>query len=219
MQYIEYDDTQGTSLLGSKVFNKLQNDILEGKYKPGESLKELKLSYQLGVSRTPIREAIRQLELNGLVKIIPNKGAVVVGLSREDIKDICTIRILVEGIASKRAAENITPEELEELEETVELEEFYTDRNDIARLIRLDNRFHKILFNASKSLPLKHMLGTFHHYLRKNRSMSYGIPGRARKSLEEHKAILEAIKARDGEKAERLTTEHVKNASINFIEN
>lgn len=218
MNILDSDDRQGTSSLSAKVFARLQNDILEGKYKPGDSLKELKLSYQLGVSRTPIREAIRQLELEGLVKAIPNRGAVVIGLSRDDIKDICTIRTLVEGLASKRAASNITAEEIEELEEIIQLEEFYTARNDSEHLIKLDSRFHEILFRASKSLPLKQTLSTFHQYLQRARCASYRIPGRAQKSLEEHKAILEAIKSRDGEKAEKLTTEHVRNASVNLVE-
>ncbi len=218
MEITDYSDREKTGSLGSKVFSRLENDILEGKYRPGESLKELKLSYEMGVSRTPVREAIRQLELEGLVRIIPNKGAVVKGLSKEDIKDICTVRTLVEGLASKRAAQNVTDEELMELEEIVQLEEFYTGRNDTDRLIKLDSRFHEILFRASKSLPLNHMLGTFHHYLQKARTASFKIPGRAKMVLEEHKAVLEAIRCRDGEKAERLTTDHVRNASINLIE-
>lgn len=202
--------------LGARVFEILRSDILDGKYKPGESLVEAKLSEKLGVSRTPIRDAIRQLGAEGLVKIVPNRGAVVKGITSKDIKDIYKIRMLIEGMASRRAAENITPAELDELRETVELEGFYTEREDVEHLTRLDTKFHDILFRASNSQPLTHMLSTFHHYLQKARSASMSVPGRALKVYGEHKAIFDAIEARDPDKAEMLTTKHITNASMNI---
>ncbi len=203
--------------LRAKVFNQLQNDILNGKFEPGESLTEIKLSEELGVSRTPIREAIRQLELEGLVQSIPNKGAVVTGISSKDIEDIYTIRMMVEGLAARWAAEKITDEELEEMKEALEFEEFYTMKNDTQHLLRFDSRFHEIIYKACKSKPLMHTLSTFHHYVQRARSASFSSPGRAQKVLEEHKAILQAIMDRDPERAEKLTTEHVRNASINLL--
>jgi DNA-binding FadR family transcriptional regulator len=97
------------------------------------------------------------------------------------------------------------------------LEEFYTGKNDIEHLLKFDSRFHDIIFKASKSKPLMHMLSTFHHYVQKARNMSISSPGRAQKVLDEHKAILQAIAKHDSETAERLTTEHVRNASINIL--
>lgn len=214
MERLEIDETSPTGL-GARVFEILRDDILEGIYKPGESLVETKLSEKLGVSRTPIRDAIRQLGSEGLVKIVPNRGAVVKGISQQEIKDIYKIRMLVEGMAAGRAAENITSDELDELRETVELEGFYTERKDIEHLTRLDTKFHDILFRASKSQPLTHMLSTFHHYLQKARSASMSVPGRALKVYGEHKAIFDAIEAGDPDKAEKLTTKHITNASIN----
>ncbi|MDD4495543.1 MAG: GntR family transcriptional regulator [Eubacteriales bacterium] len=212
---IDYGEYRHSGL-GSKVFEILRNDILDGKYKPGESITEIKLSNELGVSRTPIREALRQLELEGLVCTIPNRGTVVKGISNQDVKDIYKIRMLVEGIASRRATENITPDELNELREAVELEEFYTSRNDIAQLTKQDTKFHDILFRSSKSWPLTHMLSTFHQYLQKTRNTSMSIPGRAEKTWQEHKAILQAIESGDADMAEQLTTQHIKNASMNL---
>lgn len=215
---VEYNEAEVSSgSLSSRVFSQLQNDILNGEYQPGDSLIETKLSEELGVSRTPIREAIRQLELEGLVRSIPNKGAVVKGISAKDIEDIYTIRMLIEGLAARWATEKITPEELKELKEAAELEEFYTAKNDLNHLLHFDSRFHDIIFKASKSKPLMHTLSTFHHYVQRARSMSLNSPERAQKALEEHKAILKAIIEGDAEKAERLTTEHVKNASINLL--
>jgi len=218
MSKIEHDEIEGNlNSLRGKVFTQLENDILDGKYQPGESLIETKLSEEMGVSRTPIREAIRQLELEGLVQYIPNKGAIVKGVSAQDIEDIYTIRMMIEGLAARWAAEKITPGELEEMKEALEFEEFYTIKNDTVHLLKYDSKFHDIIFRASKSKPLMHTLSSFHHYVQRARSASLSTPGRAQKVLEEHKAILQAIMDRDANRAEQLTTEHVRNASTNLL--
>jgi DNA-binding GntR family transcriptional regulator len=218
MAKIEHDETESNlhSLRG-KVFTHIQNDILNGKYQPGDSLTELRLSDELGVSRTPVREALRQLELEGLVQSIPNKGAIVSGISMKDIEDIYTIRMMIEGLASRWATEKITSDELQELREALDLEDFYTQKNDTEHVIKFDSKFHDIIFKASKSKPLMHTLSTFHHYIQRARSLSMGSPDRARAALEEHKSILQAIIEGDAERAEKLTTEHVNNASMNLL--
>ena len=214
MAKIEYDEgAHNSHSLTAKVFNQLQNEILNGKYQPGDNLIETRLSTELGVSRTPVREALRQLELEGLVQSIPNKGVIVKGISAKDIEDIYTIRMMIEGLAARWAAQNITPEELVELKDAVELEEFYTQKNDIQHLLHFDSRFHEILFKASKSKPLMNTLRTFHHYVQRSRNASLKSPVRAQEALNEHKAILQAIIERDAERAEKLTTEHIFNAS------
>jgi DNA-binding GntR family transcriptional regulator len=218
MAKIEQDDNESyLHSLRAKVFNQIQNDILNGIYQPGDSLIETRLSEDMGVSRTPIREAIRQLELEGLVQSIPNKGAIVKGVSAQDIEDIYTIRMMIEGLAARWATEKITPSELEELKEAVDMEEFYTAKNDTEHLLKFDSKFHDIIFKASKSKPLMHTLSTFHHYVQRARNISFSSPGRAEEVLIEHKAIYRAIVEKNAEKAEKLTTEHVRNASINLI--
>ncbi|MGE4282140.1 MAG: GntR family transcriptional regulator [Clostridia bacterium] len=217
MRKIERVQESDNYSLRAKVFKALEEDILNGKLEPGDSLIETKLSEELGVSRTPIREAIRQLELEGLVKTIPNKGAVVLGISTKDIEDIYTIRMLIEGLAARWAAEKIFAEEVEQLKESVELSEFFTNKSDMQHLQSLDSKFHELIYEACKSNPLKHTLSLFHHYIKRARGTSFEAPGRARNSLEEHKAILQAIVDRDGERAERLMCEHIKNASANLI--
>jgi len=216
MAKIEQSDNENNlNSLHGKVFYQLQNDILNGKYQPGDSLIETRLSEEMGVSRTPIREAIRQLELEELVQSIPNKGAIVTGISAQDVEDIYTIRMMIEGLAARWAAEKISLEEIEELREAVDLEEFYTQKNDTDHLIKFDTQFHEVIFKASKSKPLMHTLSTFHHYVQRARNLSFESPGRAQKALEEHKAIFKAIQDRDADRAEKLTTEHVRNAGIN----
>src|SRR5690606_24657443 len=190
---------------------------LNGVYEPGESLVETKLSEELGVSRTPVREALRQLELEGLVKSVPNKGVTVRGISQQDIQDRYTNRMMIEGLADRWAAEKITPEEMEELKEAVELEEFYTAKSNYGNLLQFDTRFHDTIFKASKSKPLMYTLSTFHSYVQKARKVSMSSPERAAAALEEHKAIMQAIIDRDADRAEKLMTQHVKNASLNLL--
>jgi DNA-binding GntR family transcriptional regulator len=212
IEYIKNDNTS----LRAKVFSRIQNDILNGVYQPGDSLTEKKLCEELGVSRTPVREALRQLELEELVQSTPNKGVIVTGVTQKDVEEIYIIRIMIEGLAARWATEHITPRDIQELKDALDLEEFYTMKKEAEHILKLDSKFHDILFRASKSKPLMHMLRTFHRYIQRARNASFESPDRAKKVLEEHKAILDAVIEGDADRAERVTKEHVKNASIAY---
>lgn len=201
-----------------KVFNQIEDKILCGEYKDGDSLNELKLSKELGVSRTPVREALMQLELEGLIKTVPNKGALVVGISEKDIEDIFAVRIRIEGMAAKLCAENATPEQITQLQKNMDLQEFYMIKGDIEQIRGLDDEFHKLIYSASGSRPLRFMLSSFHNYLKHARDISVHTDDRAEKSVSEHKAILQAIKNKDGELAELLIVHHIRNAKNNLFE-
>ena len=208
---------ENTGSLRIRVFNALENAILDGEYAEGDSLNEIKLSQELGVSRTPVREALMQLELEGLVENIPNKGAVVVGISEKDIEDIYAIRIRIEGFASRLSAEKINEDELKALEKIVDLQEFYLTKNDVEQIWRLDSDFHKIIYDSSRSRPLRSTLSSFHNYIKRARDISVKVEGRAEKSVAEHRAILEAIRSGNGALAEQLTAEHIANAKENLL--
>lgn len=210
-------DGNDSGSLRIRVFNTLENAILDGEYDEGDNLNEIKISQELGVSRTPVREALMQLELEGLVNSIPNKGAVVVGVSKKDIEDIYAIRIRIEGLASKLSAENINEEELKALEKIVDLQEFYLTKNDFDQIWRLDSDFHKIIYDSSRSRPLRSTLSGFHNYIKRARDISVKAEGRAEKSVAEHRAILEAICRHNGDLAEQLTAEHIQNAKENLL--
>lgn len=212
---LETDDRS----LRIRVFNAIENAILDGEYKDGDSLNELRISKELGISRTPVREALMQLELEGLVRNVPNKGAVVIGVTEQDIHDIYEIRIRIEGLASRLCAENITEDELRALEQIVDLQEFYLMKNDTEQIWKLDGDFHKIIYDASRSRPLRFTLSNFHNYIKKARDISVQTEGRAEKTVAEHRAILDAIKAHNGELAEQLTAKHISNAEDNLFEN
>lgn len=206
----------GSSSLTDQVFEELQNDILNGVLVAGEALTENRISETLGVSRTPVREAIRKLELEGLVETIPNKGAVVVGIKDKDIEDIYTIRMYIEGLAAKWSAQHITDEELRELRNIVELQEFYAARNDYPQIWQLDTRFHQMMYDSCNSAILKNTLSNFHHFIQKARELSIKKPGRVLPSVQEHRAILEALQKHDAELAEKLTFAHICNAKDNL---
>ena len=212
---LETDDRS----LRIRAFNAIENAILDGEYKDGDSLNELKLSKELGVSRTPVREALMQLELEGLVRNVPNKGAVVIGVTEQDIHDIYEIRIRIEGLAARLCAENITDDELRALEQIVYLQEFYLLKNDTEQIWKLDGDFHKIIYDASRSRPLRFTLSNFHNYIKKARDISVQTEGRAEKTVAEHRAILDAIKEHNGSLSEQLTAKHISNAEDNLFEN
>lgn len=208
MFFDEYDGS-GQYSLTAKAFHHLKNDILKGKYKPGESLVETKLAKELGVSRTPVREAIRLLEFEGLVVNIPNKGTVVQGISARDIEDIYTIRTLIEGLAARWAVEKITEEEMAHLEESLDLMEFYAAKGDLESVAKLDTKFHEIIYRACKSRPLWQILLNFHDLAQRARSLSITTAGRIEKTLDEHRKIVQAFRDKDPEAAEKAMTAHV----------
>ena len=202
--------------LRGQVFDKIRSDILNGKYKRGEELVESSIGKELGISRTPVREAIRQLELEGLVQLVPNKGAFVTGISEKDVRDIYLIRARLEGLAARMAAKNITPELLDAMEETVVLSEYHAKKEHYEQVCEMDSKFHKLLYKASGSRILEHTLTDFHQYVQRVRMASIMKKGRMEKSNDEHDAILTAIREHDEEKAELVATRHISNTVENL---
>lgn len=215
---VKQEVTDKYSLRG-RVFHKLREDILSGKYEDNEELKEVAIGEELGVSRTPVREAFRQLELEGLIQIIPNKGAYVTGITEKDVKDIYMIRSLLEGLCARWATEHITREQMEEMEENIYLSKFHAQKGHLDQLAELDNRFHDIMYEACNSKILEHQLKDFHQYVLRVRRKTLASKNRGPKSNEEHEEILQAIKAGDGERAEQLANRHMINAYDNMVKN
>ncbi len=203
--------------LRGRVFHKLRDDILSGKYEEHEELKEVAIGEEMGVSRTPVREAFRQLELEGLIQIIPNKGAYVTGITEKDVKDIYMIRSLLEGLCARWATQHITEEQMEEMEENVYLAKFHAGKGHLEQLAELDNRFHDILYEACDSKMLEHQLKDFHQYVLRVRKKTLSNVNRGPKSNEEHEKIMEAIKAGDADLAEQLAHQHMINAYDNMV--
>lgn len=204
-----------TISIAEQIFEQLERDILSGNYARGELLTETKLSEKLGVSRTPIREALRRLDQEHIIKMT-TKGAFVLGITKQDIDDIYEIRSRIEGLAAKLAAQRATEEQLAELKNTVELQEFYTLKQDADNIKNMDSTFHRLMYKMSGSTPLYDTLEPLHKRIIKYRKASISSTTRAHESMEEHKAIYEAIAAHDGERAEKLVNEHVRKAQVSI---
>ena len=210
------EENRGANLT-DRVYEELRQNILLGKYQDGEALTELGVAKELKVSRTPVREALRQLELEELVEIRPNRGAVVKGITIEDIRDIYEIRIMIESMAAARAALEAAPEDLDMLEETLDLTQFYLERENYEKLLSMDGRFHQQLYDICQSRMRRRILKDLHNYVGRSRGASLKTEGRAIESLHEHRLILEAMKNHDAEAAKARMAEHVRNTQNNIM--
>ncbi len=205
-----------TVSLADQVFERLESDIITGVYARGEILTELKLVEQLGVSRTPIREALRRLEQERLIKD-SGKGSVVLGITVDDLLDIMEIRKRTEGLAAYYATKNITPEGIKELRDILNLHIFYYEKQDIERACQMDDKFHTMLYKFSGRSVICDTLTPLYRKTLRYRKISVEEQSRLACSIDEHKAILEAIVSGDAELAANLTRQHVIKAKENMI--
>jgi DNA-binding GntR family transcriptional regulator len=205
-----------TVSLADQVFERLENDIITGFYARGEVLTELRLVEQLGVSRTPIREALRRLEQERLIKDT-GKGSLVLGITLEDLEDIMDIRLRVEPLAAFYAAANITADGIETLRQISELQDFYFSKGDVDRLRQMDDRFHDVIYELCGRTVLKDTLRPLHRKTQRYRKSSIASVERQAASIREHKALLEAICQKDAQEAEKLSREHILHAKENMI--
>ena len=210
------DEISDKYSLRGRVFHKIRDDILNGKYKEHDELREAAIGEELGVSRTPVREAFRQLELEGLIHIVPNKGAYVTGITSKDVRDIYMIRAQLEGLCAKWATERISDAQMQEMEENVYLAEFHAAKGHTEQIASLDNRFHEIMYEACASKMLEHSLKDFHQYVYRIRKQTLAQGARSSASNDEHRKIMEAIKEKDGERACELAKIHMLNAYDNI---
>lgn len=197
--------------LREMVFESLREAIIQGRLKPGERLMEIQLAEEMGVSRTPVREAIRKLELEGFVVMIPRKGAYVAGISVKDIVDVFEVRAALEALAAGLAAERITADEIEDLERSlVKITEIKS--GDINTLVENDKIFHDIIYRSSRNQRLQQIVTLLSEQIQRFRTTSLAQPGRTKGAIEEHRQMVEAISERNVELAMGLAREHIENA-------
>ena len=210
----------GYKPLRDVVFETMRDAIITQVLKPGERLMEIQLADEMGVSRTPVREAIRKLELEGLVVMVPRKGAYVAGVSMKDIHEVYEVRSALEMLAVTLAAERITEEELDALERQVLRESEEEDRqdgSDLDNIIYIDSSFHDIIYQAAHNQRLVQFVNILQEQLQRFRAASLARPGRSKTALEEHKQIVEALSERNGDLAAKLAREHIENAENAMI--
>lgn len=206
-----------TTSLADQVYAKLEQDIVMGVYPRGQILTELKLVEQLGVSRTPIREALRRLEQDRLIEE-SGKGSVVLGTTKEDLEDIMEIRRSVEPLASYYAACNATDAELEELKHLVELQEFYCQKEDMEHLSQTDGQFHGLICTAGKHNVIRDTLLPLHRKIARFRRAALEQKQYDRHMVSEHRGIYEAIAAGKAEEAAKQTAIHLTQAQGRLTE-
>jgi DNA-binding GntR family transcriptional regulator len=200
--------------LSTDLFSNLRKDILQGKLRQGEKLTEQQICDEYNVSRTPVREAFRQLELEGFIETIPNRGAFVVGFSSQDIKDMYELRKSYEVLAVKWAIERITKEEYEKLEEAFEFMEFYTQKQDMEKMLNINMNFHELIYRASHNRMLYHILSSYQLYIKQSRTQNRSdvSSGYLDEILAEHRAIFESFRNKDVEGGIAAVSRHLDNA-------
>lgn len=202
-------DMESYKPLREIVFATMREAIINGDFQPGQRLMEVQLAEQMGVSRTPVREAIRKLELEGLVVMVPRKGAYVAGLSSEDVREVVEIRCVLEGLAAKLAAYKAKPEHIERLNQVVDkFESAVKDRN-VGDLIGFDSDFHDIIYEMAKNGKLMQMTNALREQVQRFRVAYFTQINNTEILLQEHKELLEAIAKKDGELARMVAEKHI----------
>ena len=198
--------------LSENLLRQLRMDILQGKLKAGEKLTEQRVCSEYSVSRTPVREAFQKLEIDGLIETVPNRGAFVVGFTQQDISDMYDLRKAYEVQAVQWAIERMSNEEFEEIEETFEFMEFYTNKNDVEKMYNINTNFHNLIYTASRNKMLMHFLSSYQLYIKYSRKTAAADKDYLAAVLDEHRAIYEAIKNRDVEAGAKAMTIHMDNS-------
>ncbi len=198
--------------ISNNLFSELQKSIITGELKSGAKLTEQSICKKYKVSRTPVREALRQLEVEGLVETIPNRGAFVVGFSQRDVEDMYELRKSYEILAVKWAILRISDEELEDLEETFEFMEFYTAKKDYEKLKNINMGFHQLIYNACGNRFLKQILSSYQIYTKYSKLLIENTNNYSENmidSLNEHNAIFQAFKKKDVQAGMNAIEKHI----------
>lgn len=200
------------------VYETLRTTILQGDLKPGERIIEKEYADKYKISRTPVREAIRKLEIEGFVEYIPRKGVVVKAFDARDIGEIFAIRTALECLAIKSTLVNISEEEIEHLKAlTLKMEEFY-DNGDLPAFFNICKDFNEAILKASKMPRLIQMINTLQDFLERFRKITLTKLQRRSNAVAEHKAILQAIIEKDEERAQKLTIEHIEGSKWTLLQ-
>ncbi|MBP2662201.1 MAG: rspR 3 [Firmicutes bacterium] len=200
------------------VAETLREAIVNGTLNPGERLMEIQLAEELGVSRTPVREAIRKLELEGFVIMIPRRGTYVADLSIKDINEVFEIRTALDILAAGLAVERITEDELEQLERLLVEIGKLIEGDDIDKIVEVDSQFHDVLYKASRNDRLVGIINNLREQITRFRSISIQYPGRMKVSIEEHRQLVEAIADRNTELAQQIAREHMENSEQTLLQ-
>lgn len=190
--------------LREKILETIREAILRGTFKPGEKVPEPELAERFGISRTPIREAFRQLESEGYLTVVPRKGAVVTALSERDVEEFYSIKSILEGYAARIAADRLSEKDIERLTTINNRLQQLAKDGDVKTFFRVHNEFHELFIRAAGNDKLAELIGQLVLKFNRLRMTSLSLPGRMEISVEEHHKIIEAFRAHNGEAADNL---------------
>ena len=199
------------------VFNTLRQAILRGELKPGERLMEIQLANKLGVSRTPIREALRKLELEGLVNMVPRKGAEVADITEKSLRDVLEVRKALEELSVQLACEKITEEEIEELKRVAERFKDTLDDQDVTKIAEADVAFHDVIYTATDNQKLILLLNNLREQMYRYRVEYLKKEESYPQLIAEHEELIDKISKRNKEEATRIMCEHIDNQVATVI--
>lgn len=205
--------------LSANLYNEIQADILSGEIPDNSKLTEQAICKKYNVSRTPVREAFRQLEKDGLIEYIPNRGAFVKGLTKRDISDLFDLRTLFEIQAVEWAIKRMSSEEIEALRETLEFMEFYTLRNDIEKVLMFNSQFHNIIYEGTNDRMLQKTLYTYQTYLKHSVPSKTYSADQLNQILEEHRAIFNAVDTKNSAAGRKAMEYHMNQSKLRRISN
>ena len=208
---------EGYQPLRGMVFDVLMSAIMQGQLSPGERLLEVQLADEMGVSRTPVREAIRRLELEGFVVMVPRKGAYVAGLSINDVEEVYEIRTVLETLAVRLAAQRMQPADYAQLDDLSEKMRATWQEGNVDNWVSLDASFHELLYKFSRNERLVAMMNNIMEQLSRYRIISLANVEVRHNSLSEHQELIEALKRRDSEAAATAVAMHIENTKQSLI--
>ncbi len=199
------------------VVESIRQAIISGQFPPGMRLMELQLAEEMGVSRTPVREAIRKMELEGLVVMIPRRGAYVADISIKDINEVYEVRTALDVLSAGLAAERIDKSEIQEMRELLAEEAALVEARDYPKIIDNDTAFHDVIYRASGNTRCMNIISNLREQITAIRGRSMPYPGRVEIMLKEHRAIFDAIAAGKVEKAQEAVRTHMENAEQTLL--
>lgn len=208
---------EGYQPLRDMVFDVLMSAIMQGQLSPGERLLEVQLADEMGVSRTPVREAIRRLELEGFVVMVPRKGAYVAGLSINDVEEVYEIRTVLETLAVRLAAQRMQPADYAQLDELAEKMCATWQEGNVDNWVSLDASFHELLYKFSRNERLVSMMSNIMEQLSRYRIISLANVEVRHNSLSEHQDLIEALKRHDSEAAAAAVEKHIENTKQSLV--
>ena len=205
------ENTQFDSLTDN-IAGVIRARILKGEYKIGEKIKETHVAEELSVSRTPIRKAFKQLEEEGLIEYVPNKGCFAKGFTKRDIEDVYAVRKVLEELTVEWAVKRITDEEVQAMADKCQEMQGYVDQADSARVLATNKEFHEIIYNATGSRFMSQVLRSYKEYIEQTTRPIFYEPKFLQQIVDEHRAIVDAFEKRDTDKAVAAMSRHMTNS-------